>query len=62
MIVADSYEVRAVEMTDHRHGDGEIVPGLLAQLHSRGGSALSAATVPTIPVASIRPPQHAAPP
>jgi hypothetical protein len=28
-----SHEVRAVEMTDHRHGDGEIVPGLLAQLH-----------------------------
>jgi hypothetical protein len=24
--------VRAVEMTDHRHGDGEILPGLLAQL------------------------------
>jgi hypothetical protein len=28
----DSHEVRAVEVTDHRHGDGEIVPGLLAQL------------------------------
>ena len=33
VIDADSHEVRAVEMTDHRHGDGEIVPGLLAQLH-----------------------------
>ena len=32
MIDADSHEVRAVEMTDHRHGVGEIVPGLLAQL------------------------------
>jgi hypothetical protein len=32
VIDADSHEVRAVEMTDHRHGDGEIVPGLLAQL------------------------------
>jgi hypothetical protein len=31
VIDADSHEVRAVEMTDHRHGDGEIVPGLLAQ-------------------------------
>jgi hypothetical protein len=31
-IDADSHEVRAVEMTDHRHGDGEIVPDLLAQL------------------------------
>ena len=29
---ADSHEVRAVEMTDHRHGDGEILPDLLAQL------------------------------
>jgi Transposase DDE domain len=29
---ADSHEVRAVEMTDHRRGDGEIVPGLLARL------------------------------
>jgi hypothetical protein len=28
----NSHEVRAVEMTDHRHGDGEILPGLLAQL------------------------------
>ena len=39
VIEADSHEVRAVEMTDHRHGDGdgdgdgEIVPSLLAQLH-----------------------------
>jgi hypothetical protein len=32
VIDADSHEVRAAEMTDHRHGDGEIVPGLLAQL------------------------------
>lgn len=32
VIDADSHEIRAVEMTDHRHGDGEIVPGLLAQL------------------------------
>ncbi|MFH5927492.1 transposase [Roseomonas xinghualingensis] len=32
VIDADSHEVRAVEMTDHRHGDGEIVPGLLARL------------------------------
>jgi hypothetical protein len=31
-IDADGHEVRAVEMTDHRHGDGEIVPRLLAQL------------------------------
>ena len=29
---AESHEIRAVEMTDHRHGDGEILPGLLAQL------------------------------
>jgi Transposase DDE domain len=29
---AGSHEVRAVEMTDHRHGDGEIVSGLPAQL------------------------------
>jgi hypothetical protein len=32
VIDADSHEVRAVEVTDHRHGDGEIVPGLLTQL------------------------------
>ena len=32
VIDADSHEVRAVEMTANRHGDGEIVPGLLAQL------------------------------
>ena len=32
VIDADSHEVRAVEMTDHRHGDGEIVPDLLAQV------------------------------
>ena len=32
VIDADSHEVRAVEMTDHRHGDGEIMPGLPAQL------------------------------
>ena len=29
---ADSHEIRAVEMTDHRHGDGEILPDLLAQI------------------------------
>lgn len=29
---ADSHEVRAVAMTDHRHGDGEILPDLLAQV------------------------------
>jgi Transposase DDE domain len=29
---ADSHEVRAVGMTDRRHGDGGIVPGLLAQV------------------------------
>ena len=32
VIDADSHEVRAVDVTDHRHGDGEVVPGLLAQL------------------------------
>ena len=32
IIDAESHEARAVEMTDHRHGDGEIEPGLLAQL------------------------------
>jgi hypothetical protein len=32
VIDADSHEIRAVEMTGRRHGDGEIVPGLLAQL------------------------------
>ncbi|MFC0385842.1 IS5 family transposase [Muricoccus vinaceus] len=32
VIDADSHEIRAVEMTVHQHGDGEIVPGLLAQL------------------------------
>jgi hypothetical protein len=32
IIDAESHEVRAVEMTDHRHGDGEIVPVLLAQV------------------------------
>ena len=29
---ATSHEIRAVEMTDHRHGDGEILTGLLAQV------------------------------
>jgi DDE family transposase len=29
---ADSHEIRAVEMTDYRHGDGEILPDLLAQV------------------------------
>ena len=32
VIDADSHEIRAVEMTDHRHGEGEILPSLLAQL------------------------------
>jgi hypothetical protein len=32
VVDAGSHEVRAVEMTDHRRGDGGIVPGLLAQL------------------------------
>ena len=32
VVDADSHEVRAVEMTDRRRGDGEIVPGPLAQL------------------------------
>ena len=29
---ARNHEIRAVEMTDHRHGDGEILPDLLAQV------------------------------
>jgi hypothetical protein len=29
---ADGHEIRAVEMTDQRHGDGEILPDLLAQV------------------------------
>ncbi|MFC7738195.1 hypothetical protein ACFQX4_20745 [Roseomonas sp. GCM10028921] len=29
---AESYRIRAVEITDHRHGDGEILPDLLAQV------------------------------
>jgi hypothetical protein len=29
---AESHEIRAVEMTDHRHGDAEIFPDLLAQV------------------------------
>ena len=32
VVDADSHEVRAVGMMDHRHGDGEIVPGLLTQV------------------------------
>ena len=32
IIDADSHEIRAVEMTDHRHGEGALVPGLLEQL------------------------------
>jgi hypothetical protein len=32
VVDADSHEVRAVGMTDRRHGDGGIVPGLLAQV------------------------------
>jgi Transposase DDE domain len=31
-IDAVSHDIRAVEMTDHRHGDGEILPDLLAQV------------------------------
>jgi hypothetical protein len=31
-IDAESHEIRAIEMTDHRHGDGEILPDLLAQV------------------------------
>lgn len=33
---AESHEIRAVEMTDHRHGDGEILPDLLAQIPEGG--------------------------
>jgi hypothetical protein len=29
---AQSHDIRAVEMTDHRHGDAEILPDLLAQV------------------------------
>jgi hypothetical protein len=36
---ADSHEIRAVEMTDHRHGDGEILPDLLAQVPEGEGIA-----------------------
>ena len=32
VIDADNHEIRTVEMTDHRHGDGEIAPELLTQL------------------------------
>ncbi len=32
MIDADSHGVRAIEMTDHRHGDSKILADLLAQL------------------------------
>jgi hypothetical protein len=35
-IDARSHEIRAVEMTDHRHGDGEILPDLLAQVPEEG--------------------------
>lgn len=31
-IDAVGHEIRAVEMTDHRHGDGEVLPDLLAQV------------------------------
>jgi DDE family transposase len=31
-IDADGHEVRAVETTGHRHGDGEVAPGLSAQV------------------------------
>jgi hypothetical protein len=36
---ADSHEIRAVEMTDYRHGDGEILPDLLAQVPQGEGIA-----------------------
>jgi hypothetical protein len=36
---AGSHEIRAVEMTDHRHGDGEILPDLLAQVPEEEGIA-----------------------
>ena len=32
VVDADSHEIRAVEMTDHRHGDAEVLPDLLAQV------------------------------
>ena len=43
MIEADSHEVRAVEMTDHWHGDGDIdqpprgAPGEILVEPGRGG-------------------------
>ncbi|MFC7738282.1 transposase [Roseomonas sp. GCM10028921] len=33
---AGSHEIRAAEMADHRHGDGEILPDLLAQVAEEG--------------------------
>jgi hypothetical protein len=36
---AESHEIRAVEMTDHRHGDAEILPDLLAQIPEGEGIA-----------------------
>jgi hypothetical protein len=35
-IDAKSHEIRAVEMTDHRHGDAKILPDLLAQVLEEG--------------------------
>ena len=32
---AAGHEIRAVEMTNHRHGDGEVLPDLLAQVPER---------------------------
>lgn len=32
-------EIRAVEMADHRHGDGEILPDLLVQILEGEGIA-----------------------
>ena len=36
---AGSHDIRAVEMTDHRHGDAEILPHLLAQIPEEEGIA-----------------------
>jgi hypothetical protein len=54
VIDADSHEVRAVEMTDHRHGDGEIVPGLLAQVPEGERIGVISGDGATTPVASTR--------
>jgi hypothetical protein len=59
---ADNHEVRAVEMTDHRHGDGEILPSLLTQVPTMSGSPTSAATGPTTPARPTRPQRPATQP